>query len=228
MNLHSRDVGFPQIPDKIIYENETYEIRCKLLEDYFKIYPEKEPKGNIEVDYLRKGYVATYEIINGELFLKDIEVPIGPSINDIQLECGSVNDIELEWGSVMGDFQNDQQCFKLYWYTGFLIIANDNLFYQKNTGYINIAPLDNIILIKILNGNFVEEQRMNYAEYILYMDALIHEFKLTEEYNIFLLDFFKRRNRNIPESLSIWEGIIYNRIWDHIISDYENISRIIY
>lgn len=63
----------PQIPDILIYEGKEYPIQSEFLEDYFKKYPERNPKREDEVcSALWRGYKATFEVVEAKIYLKDI------------------------------------------------------------------------------------------------------------------------------------------------------------
>jgi len=65
--------GTAQIPELMIYKGETYPFYYSPMDDFFEKYPEKKPAGSWSTD-LYRGYVATFEIKNNQLFLKDIKV----------------------------------------------------------------------------------------------------------------------------------------------------------
>lgn len=74
----------PQIPDILIYEGKEYPIQNELLDDYFKRFPERNPKSEDEsCSALWRGYQATFEVVDGKIYLKDVATNIcnnrGPS-----------------------------------------------------------------------------------------------------------------------------------------------------
>ena len=65
----------PQEPERLIYNGKEYSLQTHPLEKYFEKYKEKRPGvGEYWLSSLTRGYVATFEIKNKELFLKDIQV----------------------------------------------------------------------------------------------------------------------------------------------------------
>jgi hypothetical protein len=62
----------PQIPDVLVYKGAEYPIHNDPLADYFKRYPERKPESDWVCSALWRGYVATFEIVDGSLVLKDI------------------------------------------------------------------------------------------------------------------------------------------------------------
>jgi hypothetical protein len=161
-----------QYPDKIIYNGKEYSLNVNPLESYFARNPERRPKGGISSTALWRGYVATFEIINNELILKDIK---------IEIFTGSIpNDIKYEWKSVMDDFVLENSIFKIDWFTGLLVIPNGKLINYVHMGY--GSTYENYILLEIKGGNFIQEKRMNYIEYTQYKDKQFEIYKRTEEY----------------------------------------------
>lgn len=63
-----------QFPDKINYNGKEYNLNSNPLEVYFEKNPNKRPKSEVRSSALWRGYVATFEIIDNQLFLKDIEI----------------------------------------------------------------------------------------------------------------------------------------------------------
>ena len=129
----------------------------ELLYEYLKKYPEKRPKSPVD---LRRGYIATYEIKNNELLLKDI---------GIRVDKGRFEESVLE--SVLAEFLVDKQsALKIDWFSGFLFVPEGDR-RRKGTcvpfdmhGGSTGSNYENYILIEIKNGNFVKEIRMNCLE----------------------------------------------------------------
>jgi hypothetical protein len=62
----------PQMPDIVIYEGKEYPIQIELLADYFKKYPERKPATTMVCSALWRGYIATFEFVEGTLSLKAV------------------------------------------------------------------------------------------------------------------------------------------------------------
>ena len=89
-----------QYPDKINYNSKEYSLLTNPLEKYFEKNEDKRPTGGVISSAMWRGYVATFEIIENELFVKDIEIQI------LDEKDGS-----LEWKSVINEVfpQADQR-----------------------------------------------------------------------------------------------------------------------
>jgi hypothetical protein len=144
-----------QVPDIIILEGKKFELHTNPLEAYFSIYPEKRPKNNMKWSSLWRGYRATFEIVNKELFLKDIE---------IQILTGNIpENYKSEWKSIFNEYINDVSILRMNWYTGLLIIPNGKLINYVHMGY--ESTYENYIIIEIENGVLLKEYRIDYREY---------------------------------------------------------------
>jgi hypothetical protein len=170
-----------QFPDKIIYEGLTYDLNVNPLESYFEIFPEKRPRGRITSTALWRGYVATFEIVNNELLLKDIE---------IEVRTEPFPSFRTEWKSVIDEFLSENSVLKIDWYIGFLIIPNGELINYVHLGY--RSTYENYILIGIKKGDFINEYKMDYVEYMRFRESQFQLFKLTDEYNDIIEDALKR------------------------------------
>ena len=139
-----------QYPDKIIYNGTEYDLFVNPLEKYFLINPDKRPKGKITSTALWRGYIATFEIIDGKLLLKDIE---------IQISTGLFPSIEYEWKSVLSEFLDGQSYFNMDWFSGLLVIPYGKLINYVHMGY--ESTYEDYILLEIENGKFISEKMKN-------------------------------------------------------------------
>ena len=63
-----------QYPDKIIFNGTEYNLDSNPLESYFEINLDKRPKGDLKSTALWRGYRATFEMRDSQLFVKDIQI----------------------------------------------------------------------------------------------------------------------------------------------------------
>ena len=171
--------GTIQMADKIIYNGKVYLLRGKSvidsfypMEDYFNKYPDKRPKVEGATTRLWRKYVATYEIKDNQLYLKDIEI---------------LDDIELK--SVLNEIFPNQELLKIDWLTGLLAIPDGN----SNGNGVS----ERYIILEINEGNFMREKQIilnkdenfmneslygNDTEYKLFKKKQFEVFKKTDEY----------------------------------------------
>jgi hypothetical protein len=93
-----------QTPDNFIYNNREYKINENPMEYFFNQYPEKRPP--FQDTGLYRGYIATFELINNELWVIDIQIRRSERINNrtvtrlisIIEEClDGANRIKIDW-----------------------------------------------------------------------------------------------------------------------------------
>ena len=65
----------PQIPDILIYDGKKYPIQADFLDDYFKKFPERNPKPvGSSCSAAWRGYQSTYEVVGERIYLKDVVI----------------------------------------------------------------------------------------------------------------------------------------------------------
>ena len=171
-----------QYPDKIIYNGIEYDLFVNPLEAYLSINPDKRPRSNLISSALWRGYIATFEIVNSELYLKDIKISTG----DMQ---------KTEWVSVLPEFLDGQPNLKIDWFSGLLVIPHGKLINYVHMGY--ASTYENYLLLEMENGNFIRENKMHYIEYVRYRERQYEAFKKTQEY----LNLLKEIDAETPNEL---------------------------
>ena len=158
-----------QRPDKIIYQGQTYSLHSNPMEAYFSKHPDKKPKTSQPSTALWRGYVATFEFKDEELFLKDIEVKYRDTIENA-----------YKWRSVLEEVFPEGENLKIDWLTGLLVIPYGELVNYVHMGY--GSTYENYILLEIDKGDFKKEKRLSYDEYLAFKEKQFQAFKKTEEY----------------------------------------------
>ena len=185
MHFFDRDKN-EQHPEHLIYNSKEYILYNEPLHEYFKKYPEKQPKPSAESANLYRGYIATFEIINNGLFLKDIGVSVNKNGNGKPV-----------LKSVLPDLLAGQTALKIDWFTGFLTIPNGD---SRKNGNAQCAAFrmskggitsyyENYTLIEIKNGDFMGETKMNCLEYRQFRNKL---FKESDEYDKWESEFCEK------------------------------------
>lgn len=154
--------GTDQAPDKVIYNGKEYSLAFDVfpMEDYFKKNPEKHPKKirlkesqDEEVEIvvssgLWRGYVATFEIIENELYLKDIEI---------------IKDMNGNYESIIHKIFPNGKKLKIDWLDGDFRLNGKFKNYDNDEGvrfesYIHLKiKKDKIVTIKELNHQELKE-----------------------------------------------------------------------
>ena len=161
-----------QYPDRIFFEGKEYSLHTNPLETYFEKNPDKRPKGGVMSTALWRGYVASFEVRDSQLFVKDI-----------QIEYWDTTDTKshnTKWRSVMTEVFPDQKNTKVDWLSGLLVLPFGKLVNYVHMGY--GSTYEKYFLIEINNGNYIRSKQFNYKSYEKFKDKQFSEFKKTEEY----------------------------------------------
>lgn len=182
--LNSIVLATAQIPDKLIYEGESYKLFTNPLESYFKLHPDKKPKPEIVMTALWRGYVATFEIKDNKLFVYDIEIQVQKD-----------DDSKPEWKSVLAEVFPDTDSQYMDWYSGLLLIPRGELISYVHMGY--ESEYEAYTIVQISNGVAEKRKDFLHKEYVEFKERQSEEFQKTDEYK----DIFDRlvKNGSDPE-----------------------------
>jgi hypothetical protein len=153
-----------QFPDLLIHKGETYEIYADLLETYFKKFPDRKPVTEGRCSALWRGYVATFEISNDRLTLKDVTSD----------NCSSPK-------PALKTVVPDSKPLHIDWFTGLLLSANGS---NEGNSY-SIEFVDSFkkySLFEIDAGILRRERHFLNKEYQKFKKRQFAAFKKTPEY----------------------------------------------
>lgn len=164
-----------QSADLIIYEGKEYLIYDYLMETYFANNPNKKPKSNVISTGLRRGYEATYEIKENQLYLKDIIVWVSDT-TEIGFNPRPV--------SVLNQFFKDGETLKIDWVTRVLALpygirkGNKYLFLDYNQ-----PCYSKYILFAFEKGRVTASKKVRQRAYLQFYKKQLDAFKKSEAYN---------------------------------------------
>lgn len=170
-----------QYPDKIIYNGKEYSLHSNPLEPYFQKNPDKRPRGGSMSTALWRGYVATFEIRNDQLLLKDIEIEYE--------DTTSKKSYSSKWRSVINEVFPEKKDIKIEWLTGLLVLPHGKLVNYVHMGY--GSTYQNYMLLEIDKGDLKKEKRFKHEDYERFKEKQFQAFKQTEEYRKIKLDLLK-------------------------------------
>jgi len=160
-----------QIPDRIIYNGKKYKLLSNPLESYFEKNPTKRPKDKVDSSALWRGYVATFEIKDNQLYVKDIEIEVGMPTYKNGFHIGP-------WKSVMHEVFPKQKLVKADWVTELLIMPTGKV----TAGYRTIHEYDDILL-EIDQGKMIKMKTFKDAqEFDKFRKKQFQEYRKTDEY----------------------------------------------
>jgi len=194
-----------QLPDKIIYKGIEYDLFSNPLETYFEKNPNRKPNLNIggviiESSALWRGYVATFEIKDSIIFVKDIQIQYSDSTDG--------NGRVIKWKSVLNEVFPEQQEIKADWVSGLLVLPFGKLINYVHMGY--GSTYEDYILLEIDAGNLKLEKHFNYIEYGNFKERQFQSFKQTKEYKK-----IKRNLKNEGNSKKFIDSFLKSYVTDY-------------
>ena len=172
--------GTAQAPDKIWYEGKLYSMQTNPMEPYFAKNPDKKPKtGGIFSSGLWRGYIATFEMADGGLFLRDIEV----------MAANPDKQHDYIFKSVIDEVVPKGQRLKIDWFDGLLVLPHGKLVDYVHMGY--GSTFENYILLEIAAGDLKRSKSFDHKQYEAFKHRQFAEFKKTEEYRKLIKDMKK-------------------------------------
>lgn len=158
-----------QYPDKISYNGKEYSLLTNPLEKYFEKNEEKRPKGGMISTALWRGYVASFEIIENQLFVKDIKIKIWNENSD-----------NAQWKSVIHEVFPEAKQRKIDWFNGILTLPYGEMVNYVHMGY--GSTYENYILIEVEKGKSIRTKDLNFKDYENLKEKQFEAYKKTKEY----------------------------------------------
>lgn len=151
-----------QVPDKLIYKGQEYSLFSNPLEPFFEEHPDLRPTCTSTA--LWRGYVATFEIQDNQLVVKDVVIP----------------DYDKGDCSIFKILFPNQEKVVITWLTGILTLPIGDMVEYVHMGY--GSTFNQYKLMYIQEGNLIEERDFTLDEYQAYRSAQFAAFKETEQY----------------------------------------------
>jgi len=121
---------------------------------------------------LLRGYVATFEIKDNQLYVKDIEVLVATK--------NEKGEDKFNLKSIRNEIFPNQEFIKVDWMTGLLILPSGSVVNYVHLGY--GSTYEHYTILEIENGNFKNEQQLEHKDYVEFRDKQFQAFKKTDEY----------------------------------------------
>ena len=170
-----------QYPDMIFYNGKEYFLHNNPLESYFEKYPNKKPQSGMISSALWRGYIATFEIKNNQLLLKDIEIQVYDTSNEKEYKLTQV--------SVINKVFPNNEIVKIDWMTGLLVLPYGKIVNYVHMGY--ASTYENYILLEINKGNLIQARDFTGKQYEKFKEKQFQVFKKTDEYKQLKYDMKK-------------------------------------
>ncbi|CAA6801502.1 MAG: Unknown protein [uncultured Aureispira sp.] len=192
-----------QIPDRLIYEGKTYNLHKNPLEVYFKEHPRKRPEGDISTTALWRGYIATFEIENKLLVLKDLQIQVYQHRKGKQQWRPNV-----VLKSVLKDVFPEGECFKIDWCTEILMLPSGKIKNDVQHTYTSI--FEQYVLLEMKGGVLMESKTFDHTGYLAFKKQQLERFKRTEEYQTHLTKWKEKYEYTEAEVHEILEVSLFN------------------
>lgn len=163
-----------QIADRLVVGEKIYRIHSNPLESFFNENPELRPRGGSSA--MERGYLATFELIENQLYVIDIQV------QEYDVETRS-----FYLDSVMHEVFPDEDRVLLSWYSGILIAPQGQEVQYVHWRYDTLY--EEYSLFQIINGSLREERFYPLLEYEDFRARQFRNFQHTEEFKIALRQF---------------------------------------
>jgi hypothetical protein len=173
--------------DILIYEGKEYPIQSEFLGDYFKKFPERDPKPIDDwCSALWRGYRATFEVSNGRIYPKDVVINI----------CFGTPSSELKKVVPSGE--------RLYidWISGLL----DSGYGENRADPYSLESLEayeKYSLFEIDKGKILEVRHFDNKGYRLFKKKQFEAFRKTKEYDLAVKAILER-NPKMTKSDADW------------------------
>lgn len=175
-----------QYPDRIIYKGKECDLHSNPLESYFDKYPDKRPQSETDSNALWRGYIATFEIKDNQLYIRDIKIEIISNgsvlkllkwlwkllknrqfylpINNFRtLPKNKRKNYQSGWKSVIDEVFPNQELIKVDWETDTLVLPSGELVNYVHMGY--ASTYEYYTLLEIENGDLKSEKHIRHEEF---------------------------------------------------------------
>ena len=182
-----------QEPDRIIFKGINYPLIVNPMEPYFEKFPDKRPR--FDMTSLWRGYVATFEIIENELWVTEIK--------------------KSNKASIIKEVLDGKNKMKIDWFSGLLVIPQGKIIDYVHMGY--SSTYEHYIVLEIRNGNFIKELKMDNRQFDEFREKQFELYKKTDKYRK-LVEKLKEREGESEEKMEYFLKIF---IVDYIEKIYE-------
>ena len=159
-----------QTPDSITIKNESYLLYTNPLDEYLAEIKWERPKQASISSGNWRGYLASWKIEAGNMFLEDVTIALrGESI-----------DFPRKRGSILKDLFPNKKYIVATWYSGALIIPHG-----KRTNYVHMgygSTYEKYIVLRIDKGIVIEHLNYSSSQFDSYKNRKFQAFKETTKF----------------------------------------------
>jgi len=198
-----------QAPDVLKVDGKTYQLQSNPLEPYLGAHPGRMPAAEVRSTGLWRGYIATFALRDGDLYVDDVMMPTK--------EYAKLDGPEdVRFRSVMAALFGDAAPRVATWFTGHLIVPTGELVRYVHMGY--ASTYSSYLVVTVVEGNVRDRRDMNQAQFETFRRAQFAAFQKTPEYAKHVAGLKKgdESDKNIDDFLFVYAGAEFlSRIFTH-------------
>ncbi len=164
-----------QAPDVILIDGKKYALNTNPLDRYLAKLGDKAPRFEAPHTALWRGYIATWELAQGKLYLRKIE-----GYRDLGNDADGADDFGELNVDGMKELFPDKSDVIADWYTGTLIIPDGEQVEYVHMGY--GSTYAKYIVVSIKDGIETERHNLSREEFERFRDERFAKYKQTDEY----------------------------------------------
>jgi len=162
-----------QVPDVIIIDGRNESLETTPLAPYLSAHPKVMPRSDDPAADNWRGYVATWEILDGKLFLRKIDVAFRNS------EALPDEDTRIIKNMIHNLFP-DSRAVVATWYSGALVIPRGKLVKYVHMGY--GSTYERYTIVTVNQGVVARKLDLSAEDFAKYRESQFQAFKRTAEY----------------------------------------------
>lgn len=182
----------PQIPDVLIYEGKEYPVQTDFLHDYFKRFPERNPKDDsLGCSANWRGYQATFEVLEGGIYLKDVAINVcmGPPTSQLKKVVPGGERLFVDWVSGLIHSGYGENHEDLY-------------------GLASLDAYEKYAFFEVEKGKILEARHFDNKNYRAFKKNQFKAFQRTPEYETsvkkMLTDYPKMKREDVDANIELW------------------------
>ena len=177
----------PQIPDILVFKGKEYPIQSEFLRDYFKKFPERDPKHEDgSCSALWRGYQAKFEVAKDRIYLKDVVINVcfGTPTSVLKKVVPSGETLYIDWISDLADSGYDKNSEDPY-------------------SLESLDAFEKYSFFEIDKGKILEVRHFDNKGYRLFKKKQFEAYKKTKEYDLEVKEMLER-NPKMKRSDADW------------------------
>ena len=162
-----------QAPDILKIGDQTYSIYTNPLQPFLEANPKLLPESEVTSSGLWRGYIATWVVRDGRLFVEDVRVLTKAAMDPDAPES-------KQYRSVMKELFGNASPRVATWFTGHLIVPKGEVVDYVHMGY--ASTWSSYLVVTVVKGEIQAQREMNRDQFEELRRAQFAAFKKTPEY----------------------------------------------